>query len=157
MMRLAAEVHHTLSPVLIPEHWGSRGKEATRRRRRRSPIIPVLTVAALAVLPFIAYVAAVSNVAHIGYHIYQLSQDIAVLESEHERLQAIVSSLRAPERIERLAAARLGLQPPRAGQIAAVPLSPIAMRHAPPRPLGLWERLGAYFHRSEAAAAEPRR
>jgi len=109
------------------------------------------------VLPFIAYVAAVSNVAHIGYHIYQLSQDIAVLESEHERLQAIVSSLRAPERIERLAVVRLGLQPPRAGQIAAVPLSPIAMRHAPPRPLGLWERLGAYFHRSEAAAAEPRR
>src|SRR5207237_10850452 len=85
MMRVAAEVHHTLSPVLIPEHWGSRGKEATRRRRRRSPIIPVLTVAALAVLPFIAYVAAVSNVPHIGYHLYQLTHEIAVIDSEQER------------------------------------------------------------------------
>ena len=154
-MRPVVQPHHTSSPVLIPEHWGSRGKEATRRRRRRSPIILVLAFAALAVLPPIAYVAAVSNAAHIGYRILNLTQDIAVLESEHERLQAIASSLRAPSRIEQIAVTRLGLQAPRAEQIAALPLSPTAVRRGASRPLGLWERIGAYFHRSEAAAAEP--
>jgi len=117
----------------------------------------VLTIAALAVLPFLAYVAAVSTAAHIGYHILQLTQDVTVLETEHERLQAIASSLRAPDRIERLATTRLGLQAPRADQIAALPIAPTALRHGPPRAPGFWERLGEYFHRSEAAAAEPPR
>jgi cell division protein FtsL len=156
-MRQVSQQPYTSCPVLIPEHWGSRGKEATRRRRRRSPILAVLTIAALAVLPFVAYVAAVSNAAHIGYRILQLTQDIAVLESEHERLQATASSLGAPGRIEHLATTRLGLHAPRVGQIAALPLSPIASHHGPTKLPGLWERLGAYFHRSEAAAAEPPR
>jgi hypothetical protein len=109
------------------------------------------------VLPFLAYIAATSNAAHTGYRILQLTQDIAALESERERLQAIASSLRAPDRIEHLATTRLGLQAPRAGQIAALPLPQIASRHAPPTQPGWWERIGAYFHRSEAAAAEPPR
>ena len=156
MTRQAVQQHDSSSPVLIPEHWGSRGKEATRRRRRRSPVLFVLTVAALTVLPFLAYIAATSKAAQIGYRILQLTQDIAALESEHERLQAIASSLRAPDRIEYLATTRLGLQAPRAGQIAALPLPEIASHHVPPPSLpGWWERIGAYFHRSEAAAAEP--
>ncbi len=151
----AVQHHEASSPMLIPEYWGSRGKEATRRRRRRSPVLLVLTVAALVLLPFIAYIAETSNAAHIGYRILQLTQDNAALETEHERLQAIASSLRAPDRIERLATARLGLQAPRAGQIAALPLPQIASRHASPTQPGWWERFSAYFHRSEAAAAEP--
>ncbi len=154
-MNQSAGHHDISSPMLIPEHWGPRGKEATRRRRKRSPVLAGLTIAALAVLPFIAYVAAVSNAAHIGYQILQETQDIAALESEHERLQAIASSLRAPDRIERLAIARLGLSAPRAGQIAVLSLPVVASREESPKPPGLWERLGDYFHRSEAAAAEP--
>jgi cell division protein FtsL len=153
----AVQHSHSSSPVLIPEQWGSRGKEATRRRRRRSPVPFVLTVATLTVLPFLAYIAATSNAAHIGYRILQLTQDIAVLESEHERLQAIASSLRAPDRIEQLATMRLGLRAPRAGQIAALPLPPIASRHEVPSRPGWWERIGAYLQRNEAAAAEPPR
>ncbi|HKV44692.1 MAG TPA: hypothetical protein VJT32_08465 [bacterium] len=154
-MNSPARSHTPSSPMLIPQHWGPRGKEATRRRRRRSPITLVLTFAALAVLPPIAYIAATSNAAHIGYRILQLTQNIAALESEHERLQAIASSLRAPLRIEQIANTRMGLRAPRAEQIAALPLSPAAPRHGASRPPGLWERIGAYFHRSEAAAAEP--
>ena len=156
-MRQAVVRLEISSPVLIPEQWGSRGKEATRRRRRRSPVLFVLTIAALTVLPFLAYIAETSNAARIGYRILQLNQDIVVLESEHERLQAIASSLRAPDRLEHLAIARLGLQAPRAGQIEALPLPQVARHRAPQALPGWWERLGAYFRRSEAAAAEPPR
>ena len=143
---------HTRSPVLIPEHWGPKWEEATRRRRRRYPTISALTIAALSILPFIAYVAAVSNAARIGYRILQETQDIAALETDHQRLQAIASSLRAPDRIERQAV-RLGLRSPGPGQIAALELPPIAARHDDRRMPGLWERLGAYFSRREAQAA----
>jgi hypothetical protein len=136
-MNQSARQRDISAPVLIPEQWGSRGKEATRRRRKRSPV------------------AAVSNAAHIGYRILQLNQDLAALETEHERLHAIASSLRAPDRIERLAIERLGLVTPRAEQITVLSLPTIASRQAPPKPPGLWERFGGYFHRSEAAAAEP--
>jgi cell division protein FtsL len=149
--------HDHSFPVLIPEQWGSRGKEATRRRRRRSPVLTVLTIAALTVLPFLAYIGETSNAAHFGYRILQLTHDIAVLESEHERLQAIASSLRAPDRIERLATERLGLAAPRAGQIGALPLPEIVARRAPSTLPGWWERIGEYFQRTEAAAAEPPR
>jgi len=156
-MMPAFQQRDSSSLMLIPEHWGSRGKEATRRRRRRSPVLFVLTIAALTVLPFLAYIAETSNAARTGYRILQLTQDIAALESEHERLQAIASSLRAPDRLEHLAIARLGLQAPRAGQIAALPLPQVAKHRAPQALPGWWERIGAYFRRSEAAAAEPPR
>lgn len=149
---LAVEKQHRVYPVLLPESWAE-GGEATRRRRRRYPVVSALTVAALAVLPFIAYVAAVSNAAHIGYQMLHLSKDIAALETDHERLQAVASSLRAPGRIERLAVTRLGLRSPGAHQIAAIRLS----RESGIRPgdhrAGLWQRLGAYLSRSEAQAA----
>lgn len=151
---LAFERQHQVYPVLLPESWAE-GGEATRRRRRRYPVVAALTIAALAVLPFIAYIAAVSNAAHIGYQILHLSQDIAALEMDHERLQATASSLRAPDRIERLAVTRLGLRSPGAHQIAAirVPYAAAASPAPDDRPAGLWQRLGAYFHRSEAQAA----
>jgi cell division protein FtsL len=148
---LALEKQHRVYPVLLPESWAE-GGEATRRRRRRYPVVSALTVAALAVLPFIAYVAAVSNAAHIGYQTLHLSQDIAALETDHERLQAVASSLRAPGRIERLAVTRLGLRSPGAHQIAAIRLQHTAARPADHR-AGLWQRVGAYFSRSEAQAA----
>ncbi len=116
-------------------------------------MLAALTIAALAVLPFIAYVAAVSNAARIGYQILKETQDIAALETDHERLQAIASSLRAPDRIERLATTRLGLRAPGAGQIAALELPAPATDRKPRGGPGLWQRLGEYFHRSEAQAA----
>jgi len=116
-------------------------------------MIAALTIAALAILPLVAYVAAVSNAAHIGYHILQDSQDIAALQTDHERLQAIASSLRAPDRIERLATTRLGLRPPGAGQIASLSVSELGTADDARGPSGLWQRLDAYLHRNEAAAA----
>jgi len=115
-------------------------------------MLAALTIASLAILPLVAYVAAVSNAAHIGYHILQETQDVAVLQTDHERLQAIASSLRAPDRIERLATTRLGLRPPGAGQIASLSVSPLGAADDA-HVSGLWQRLGAYFHRNEAAAA----
>lgn len=161
---LALEPQQTSYPVLLPirdthagaggsELWGPGGREATRRRRRRYPVLSALTLAALVVLPFIAYVAAVSNAAHIGYRILQLNQDVAGLQTDHERLQAIASRLRAPDRIERLAVEHLGLRTPSAGQIAALELLPASTRARPSPGPGLWQRLGAYFHGSEAQAA----
>jgi cell division protein FtsL len=161
---LAAQTRSRVYPVLLPESWAE-GGEATRRRRRRYPVVSALTLAAFAILPFIAYIAAVSNAAHIGYQILHLSHDIAVLQSDHERLQATASSLRAPSRIERLAAVRLGLRSPGAGQIAAIrlPRTPPAAALSPGADgsrsdldggrTGFWQRLGAYFTRSEAQAA----
>ncbi len=148
---LALERQHHVYPVLLPESWAE-GGEATRRRRRRYPVVSALTIAAFAVLPFIAYVAAVSNAAHIGYQILHLSQDIAALEMDHERLQATASSLQAPDRIERLAVTRLGLRAPGVHQIAAIRLPDTAVR-PDDRRAGLWQRFGVYFHRSEAQAA----
>jgi len=116
-------------------------------------MIATLTLAALTVVPFVAHVAAVSNAAHIGYHILQDTQEIAVLETEHERLQAIASSLRAPERIEHLAVTRLGLQAPGAGQIASLSLPAPDLRQDVRSGPGFWQRFGAYFHRNEAVAA----
>lgn len=116
-------------------------------------MLSTLIVAALAVLPFIAYVAAVSNAARIGYQILTETQDIAALENDHERLQAIASHLRSPDRIERLATTRLGLRAPGAGQIAALELPAPAAQRAPHGAPGLWQRLAGYFHRSEAQAA----
>ncbi|HLW46438.1 MAG TPA: hypothetical protein VKW09_01560 [bacterium] len=161
---LAVEKQCRVYPVLLPESWAE-GGEATRRRRRRYPVVSALTIAAFAVLPFIAYVAAVSNAAHIGYQILHLSQDIAALETDHERLQATASSLKAPSRIEQLASSRLGLRSPGARQIAAIHLPRAASEGAAVpgqdvsrpdldgRQAGFWQRLGAYFTRSEAQAA----
>jgi cell division protein FtsL len=159
---LAVEKQCRVYPVLLPESWAE-GGEATRRRRRRYPVVSALTIAAFAILPFIAYVAAVSNAAHIGYQILHLSQDVAALEMDHERLQATASSLRAPNRIERLAAVRLGLRSPGPKQIAAIHLPHAASEAAvvpgedgsrpEERRAGFWQRLGAYFTRSEAQAA----
>jgi cell division protein FtsL len=149
---LAARHGQSACPVLIPEHWGPEGREAIRRRRRQYPMIAALAIAALAILPLVAYVATVSNAAHIGYHILQDTQDIAALQTDHERLQAIASSLRAPARIERLATTRLGLRPPSANQIATLPLPERAAVETPGS-VGVSHRLGAYLHENEAAAA----
>ncbi|GEM_PF-797623 len=144
----------TAPGVPVAEPWGLRGREATRRRRRRYPTIATLTATTLIVLPFVAYVAAVSNAARIGYHILQETQDIAALETDHERLQAIASSLRAPDRIERVALQRLGLQAPGAGQIASLAVPAPALRRDEARGgPGFWQRVTEYFHRNEAVAA----
>jgi cell division protein FtsL len=112
-----------------------------------------LTIAALAILPLVAYVAAVTNAAHIGYRILQETQDVAALQTDHERLRAIASSLRAPARIDRLARTRLGLQPPGAGQLASLTLPQLDADRGGGGMPDVWQRIGAYFHRSEAAAA----
>ena len=144
-----------LSPVLVIELPGPRGREAVRRRRRRCPTIATFTLTALILVPFVADIAAVSNQSRIGYRILQEEQEIAALRITHNRLQSIASSLRTPERVEHLAVTRLGLQLPQVGQIASLSVPAPGVRRVARRVPGLWQRISEYFHRNEANA-EPR-
>src|SRR5439155_22358151 len=63
-------------------------------------------------------------------------------------------ALRAPERIERIARADLGMLTPRPQQVAALPITTPTRAIAGPSP-SAWHRLAAWFIRSEAAAGEP--
>jgi len=64
------------------------------------------------------------------------------------------SALRAPDRIERIARADLGMLTPRPQQVAALPITTPTRAIAGPSP-SAWDRLAAWFIRSEAAAGEP--
>ena len=89
-----------------------------------------------------------------GYVILGLRQQVEVLAAENARLLATTSALRAPDRIERIARADLGMLTPRPQQVAALPITTPTRAIAGPSP-SAWDRLAAWFIRSEAAAGEP--
>ena len=112
-----------------------------------------MVVAALAILPALLYVYQRTEAAATGYSILRLQRELAGLESEHARLQATVSALRSPQRIERIATTELGMAPPRQRQLAAITTAPaVATSPAPPRSLA--QRLGAWLGFGEAQAHE---
>jgi cell division protein FtsL len=111
-----------------------------------------LVVAALAILPALLYVYQRTEAAATGYTILQLQRELAGLESEHARLQTTVSTLRSPQRIERIATSELGMVPPRQRQLAAITTAPaVALAPAPP---SLAQRIGAWLGLGEAQAHE---
>lgn len=60
------------------------------------------------------------DIVRVGYQIEQLKAKKTVLQREQDELRVKVSSLTAPDRIARAATDKLGLMPPRPGQVILV-------------------------------------
>ena len=65
----------------------------------------------------LAHVSLRLAVIRLGYDIGERTQERRELEEERRRLSVELSMLRSPERIERLAKAKLGMRRPDAGEI----------------------------------------
>src|SRR5437899_1357062 len=109
-------------PVLLPDR-PSTEREPARRRTRRRPLPTIMALAVVAVLPALALVAQRTEAARTGYVILGLRQQVEVLAAENAQLLATTSALRAPDRIERIARADLGMLTPRQ-QLEAIALDP---------------------------------
>lgn len=152
---LAVAVRTRSFPVLMPEE-GARehGRRSTRRRARLTPLGRALAVALLVVAPALAYVAQSTASSRTGYAILTLRQEIEALQAENARLVVAVTALKSPERIERVAAARLGMVRPSPAQMAALALPAPAAVVPVAGSLTLWQRVGALLLGREAAASE---
>lgn len=82
----------------------------------------LLMVSVSGVLLF--YVWGKVDVVRVGYELDALLKKKAALTQEHERLQARLSQLTAPERIASEAGDKLGMKPPGARQVVLVPSRP---------------------------------
>jgi len=127
-------------PVLLPDRPPTEREPARRLNRRR----PLPTI-----------VAQRTEAARTGYVILGLRQQVEVLAAENARLLVTTSALRAPDRIERIARADLGMLTPRPQQVAALVVPAPARATAGVPSLTAWDRFAAWFVRSEAAAGEP--
>jgi len=141
-------------PVLWPDRGAPERRSGTVRRRRHSPLRRALVVALLVVVPAIAYVGQSAVAARTGYAILALRQDVERLQAENARLVAAVTSLKSPDRIERIARGELGLGHPAPGQLSALTLPGPAMVSPVVLPPTIWQRLGALLLGREAAASE---
>ena len=82
-------------------------------------------LAALAVLALLLlYVGERVDVVRVGYQVERLKLKKVAIQREHDELRVTVSKLTSPERIERTATDRLGMVPPRQGQVILVRLEP---------------------------------
>lgn len=70
------------------------------------------------------YVWGKVDLVRVGYELDALLKKKADLTKEHERLQARLSQLTAPERIASEAGDKLGMKPPGARQVVLVPSHP---------------------------------
>ena len=141
-------------PVLLPDRPAAE-REPARRRSHPRPLPTIVAVAIIAVLPAVTLVSQRTAAARTGYIILGLRQQVDALAAEHAQLLATASALRAPDRIERIARADLGMVTPRPQQVAALPVaSPPRVIASPPAPTA-WDRFAAWFVRREAAAGEP--
>lgn len=141
-------------PVLLPARPPAQ-REPTRRRARPRPLPAIVAAAIIAVLPAVILVSQRTAAARTGYVILGLRQQVDVLAAEHAQLLATATALRAPDRIERIARADLGMVTPRPQQVAAFPVaSPPRVIASTPTPTA-WDRFAAWFIRREAAAGEP--
>jgi cell division protein FtsL len=94
---------------------------------RRGGVLVVFVVFLALVGAALAHVSLRLGVIRLGYEISERTQTRRELEEEHRRLSVELSMLRSPERIERLAGAKLGMRRPDAGEIrVAEPQSELA-------------------------------
>lgn len=140
-------------PVLLPDRPTS--ERVAPRRSRRRPIPMAMAVVTLVALPAVVLVTLRTEAARAGYAILALRHDVEVLRVENARLQATSSALRAPDRIERIATLKLGMVTPRQQQVASLPVAALAGGSVAtvPAPTA-WDRIAAWFVRSEAIAGE---
>lgn len=143
--------------VVMPDRrW--RDRPATPRRRfRRNSLAVVMVMAALAILPALLYVFERTEAAATGYSILQLQRELARLQSEHARLHTTVSTLKSPQRIERIATTELGMVSPRQRQLAAITLTTAVTQTLEGPPITVTQRIGRWLGLGEAAAREPDR
>lgn len=149
---LALAPRHRTYPVLLPDRPASE-RAAPRRARRRPVRMAMATVVVLA-LPAIVLVALRTEAARAGYAILALRHEVETLRVENARLQASASALRAPDRIERIAKVQLGMLTPHSQQVASLPVAAYAGAVAVVPPPTVWDRMAAWFVRSEASAGE---
>jgi len=102
----------------------------------------LLTVSLSGVLLF--YVWGKVDVVRLGYELDALLKKKAALTQEHDRLQARLSQLTAPERIASEASDKLGMRPPGVRQVVLVPSRPENERpgNGPEPPLRLARQTG---------------
>ena len=72
------------------------------------------------------------DVVKVGYRIEHLKVKKSALERERDELRVKVSGLTAPEKIAKLAAEKLGMAPPRQGQVRLVRVEPGSPAKAKP-------------------------
>ncbi len=151
----AAQRKHRTYPVLLPKEAG-----LARRQTRRHKPHPVARGLALLVLlgaPLLGHVWLESQAAQAGYRLRALRQEVAQLERERHALRSREASLRAPDRLERLAA-RLGLRPPSPEQLAAAVIpSELTTPPAVAPAHTWWQRIAQVLRDAAASAAEPER
>lgn len=138
-------------PVLLPGETGSRPRA---RPRRAHPVARGLVLLALVGTPLLGRVWLETEAAQAGYRLRALRLEVAQLERERQALAGRVAALRAPDRLERLAAG-MGLRPPSPEQLAAVelPAGRVA-RPAEPHP-AWWLQVARLLRDAVASAAEP--
>lgn len=149
---LALAPRHRTYPVLLPDRPPS--EPTAPRRVRRRPVQMALATVVVVALPAVVLVALRTEAARAGYAILALRHEVEALRVENARLQATASTLRAPDRIERIATVQLGMITPRAQQVASLPVAAWAGAVAVVPPPTVWDRISAWFVRSEAAAGE---
>lgn len=152
---LAVATRTRTYPVLWPDRGAPERRSGTTRRRRLTPLTRALVAAVLVVASAIAYVGQSVSAARTGYAILALRTDVERLQAEQARLVAIVTGLKSPERIERIARLELGMVHPVPAQLRALTLPAPAVAAAAPPPT-VWQRLADLFFGGEAAAGETR-
>lgn len=93
----------------------------------------IVTRAVVVVTPAVAaalfYVWAQVTTVRLGYALSEASDTHRVLIEENRGLRIEVAALRAPERLERLAAERYQLEPPRTEQVIRLPAPTAKVDH----------------------------
>jgi cell division protein FtsL len=149
---IALAPRHRTYPVLLPDRPQS--ERAVPRRSRRRPVPTAMAVVMVVALPAVVLVSLRTEAARAGYAILALRHDVESLRVENARLQATASALRAPDRIERIATLNLGMITPRPQQIASLPVAALPGAVATAPAPTVWDRMAAWFVRSEAVAGE---
>ncbi len=83
-------------------------------------VLAAALVAALFAAVGVFHAASHVAVVRAGYDLDRLQSQVKALKSENEHLKLERATLRSAPRLEAIARARLGLQPPSAGQIVAI-------------------------------------
>lgn len=91
-----------------------------RDRRRTRELLQIVVVALPVLAVLLAAIWLHSEVLATGYHTHSLQRELEALNQLERRLELEVAYLTSPQRVERLAAERLGLTVPTAEQIVFV-------------------------------------
>ncbi len=101
---------------------------AVRRRTSRWQWLESFSAVGLGILALgcaLFYVWLHIWVLRMGYDIERLRETRAALVQEHKALRLELGQLKSLRRVEEIARTRLGMVPPKAGQVVLIPESPV--------------------------------